>query len=439
MTNLYGELKPLSLDFQEVGDRTLAGELQQMLIGDAGARTGAAACSASRALCIPASATYSSTNRGQTSSSDASAEALMAAHLADSGGAWDAEIDDVLVCRQVRPETHDVKTFVLESRKRQLFRYRPGQFLTFEIEIDGRSISRCYTISSTPTRPHLISITTKRVPGGVVSNWLHDKLRPGMAVRATGPMGEFSSLAHAAGKYLFLSGGSGITPLMSMARAYHDLALPCDIVFAHFARTPADIIFRAELELMARNLPGFRFVPVCEACEAREADAPTERWSGFSGRVSLPMLRLMAPDLLAREIMVCGPAPFMAAVRSALGEAGFDMGHHHEESFELATHEGGVTEEKPVTPAMQTFKIEFRKSGRTVECGTDTFLLSAAKAAGMRLPSSCTKGLCGTCKSRLISGQVVMKHQGGIRQREIDQGMILVCCAKPLTDLVVDR
>ena len=361
------------------------------------------------------------------------AEEHIAAHLADARGTWDAEADDVLVCRQVRPETHDVKTFVLEARRPQLFRYRPGQFLTFDFEVDGQSINRCYTISSTPTRPHLISITTKRVPGGPVSNWLHDKLKPGMEVRATGPMGEFSSLAHPADKYLFLSGGSGITPLMSMARAYHDLALPRDIVFVHFARTPADIIFRAELELMARNLPSFRFVPVCET------DAPTERWTGFSGRVSLPMLRLIAPDFLEREMMVCGPAPFMAAVRGMLGEASFDMARHHEESFDFATHESGGTEEERAAPVTQTFKVEFKKSGRTVECGADTFVLSAAKSAGMRLPSSCTKGLCGTCKSRLVSGKVEMKHQGGIRQREIDQGMVLICRSKPLTDLVVDR
>ena len=359
-------------------------------------------------------------------------EALIAAHLADSRETWDADIDDVLLCRQIRPETHDVKTFVLEARRPQLFHYRPGQFLTFDFEIDGERINRCYTISSTPTRPHLISITTKRVPGGPVSNWLHDRLEPGMELRATGPMGEFTSLAHPAQKYLFLSGGSGITPLMSMARAYHDLVLPRDIVFVHFARTPADIIFRAELELMARNLPSFRFVPVCES------DSPGERWAGFSGRVSPPLLRLIAPDLLEREVMVCGPAPFMAAVRGILAGAEFDMARHHEESFDFATHESGGTEEEPA-PATQTFKVEFKKSGRTVECGADTFVLGAAKAAGMRLPSSCTKGLCGTCKSRLVSGKVDMKHQGGIRQREIDQGMVLICCSKPLTDLVIDR
>ena len=106
----------------------------------------------------------------------------------------------MLVCRQVRPETHDVKTFVLEARRPQLFRYRPGQFLTFDFEIDGERINRCYTISSTPTRPHLISITTKRVPGGPVSNWLHDRLKPGMELRATGPMGEFTSLAPSGGE-----------------------------------------------------------------------------------------------------------------------------------------------------------------------------------------------------------------------------------------------
>src|SRR6201996_6345146 len=96
--------------------------------------------------------------------------------------------------------------------------------MTYAFEIGGETVHRCYTISSSPTRPDTISITVKRVPGGPVSNWLHDNLRPGMAVRATGPMGVFSAMEHPARKYLFLSGGSGITPLMSMTRSYRDLA-----------------------------------------------------------------------------------------------------------------------------------------------------------------------------------------------------------------------
>lgn len=379
--------------------------------------------------------------------------------------AWNPDADDVLVVQAVREETHDVRTFVLAPRTPGVFHYEPGQFITLDLEIGGEAINRCYTISSAPTRPHAISITVKRVPGGPVSNFLHDTLKPGSELRAVGPMGDFTCFRHAAGKYLFLSGGSGITPLMSMARTFHDLAVPRDIVFVHAARSPLDIIFQDELALMARNQPGsFAFVPVCEADGAR---AP---WPGLKGRLSLPMLRLIAPDFMEREIFVCGPSPFMAAVRTMLGDAGFDMARHHQESFnfeELAAAEPEVAldvaaaelaeaakMEAPASPAgdgpagdlpapvaapVTTYQVTFAKSGRTIEVPSDKFVLDMARRAGVRLPSSCAKGLCGTCKSKLISGTVDMKHQGGIRQREIDAGMALLCCSKPTSDLVVDR
>ncbi|HLQ86577.1 MAG TPA: hybrid-cluster NAD(P)-dependent oxidoreductase [Salinisphaeraceae bacterium] len=362
-------------------------------------------------------------------------EGLLLSHLNAEYGTWDAEIDDVLVCRRVLEETHDVKTFLFRGQQPQDFRYLPGQFLTFDFEIDGENINRCFTISSTPTRPHLLSITCKRTPGGPVSNWLHDHFKPGMELRAVGPLGEFSTLNHPAEKYLFLAGGSGITPLMSMARAYYDLALPRNIVFAEFARTPADIIFRAELNLIAWALPNFRFFAVCED------DAPRERWGGLLGRVSLPTLRQIAPDFMEREIMVCGPAPFMAAVRDILTEAGFDMTRYHEESFDFADHTGAEAIDVPAmpAPAQGSYSIEFTGSGSTVECGADTTVLAAASVSGIQIPSFCSQGLCGTCKSRLVSGEVDMQHQGGIRQREIDKGMFLPCCSKPLSDLVVER
>lgn len=365
------------------------------------------------------------------------AEGLLKTHLslAHEGGVWDPEIDDVLVCTHVIVQTHDVKTFLFRSQQPQTFAYLPGQFLTFDFEIDGEVVNRCYSLSSTPTRPHLISITVKRVPGGPVSNWLHDCLKPGMQVRAVGPMGKFSSVNYPADKYLFISGGSGVAPLMSMARAYDDLSIPRDIIFAQFARTSRDFSFPHELALMGENMPNFRFVPVCEA------DAPNERWSGFSGRISLAMLQLFAPDCLRREFMVCGPAPFMAAVRAMLENAGFDMAHYHEESFDIADHANAqkVEARPPVAGVTESFAVEFRQSGRTVECGADTFVLDAGRAAGIQIPFFCTQGLCGTCKSKLISGKVDMHHQGGIRKREIDQGLFLPCCSKPLTDLVVDR
>ena len=380
-----------------------------------------------------------------------------ALHLAGTLPLWDPEADDALIVREIRDETADVKTFVLAPRNPAVFRYAPGQFLTLDLDIAGESVNRCYTIASAPTRPHTISITVKRVPGGPVSNFLHDNVRVGSVLRAVGPMGDFScflqgtpgSTPASAPKYLFLSGGSGITPLMSMTRTFHDLAEPRDIVFLHAARSPADIIFRRELELMARGSRNLRVAAICEA------DSPFEPWHGLRGRLNLGVLNHIAPDYKEREVFVCGPAPFMAAVRDMLKGAGFDMARHHEESFdfaELAKSEPEVAAEVTAAeglqavdhaleaaPAVTTYTIEFVKQKRSIECRSDMFVLDAARRAGVRLPSSCSKGLCGTCKSKLISGTVDMKHGGGIRQREIDAGMALLCCSRPTSDLVVDR
>ncbi len=349
--------------------------------------------------------------------------------------AWDPERDDSLLCVAVHNETHDVKTFTFGAEPARTFAFLPGQFLTFTFAIGEAEISRCYTIASPPTRPDRVQITSKLVPGGAVTPWLHANLRPGMRVPVSGPLGDFSQAHHPAEKYLFLSGGSGITPLMSFARALGDLAAMPDVLFVHSARSPADIVFRAEQALLAARHPGFRPVAVCEA------DSPGEAWTGYRGRLSLPMLRLIAPDLLEREVFCCGPAPYMAAVRAMLAEAGHDAARYHEESFDfaaLAAAEPEVAAEVLAAEPMG-FQVEFTRSKRSVECGPGTFVLDAARAAGLRLPSSCTKGMCGTCKCRLVSGKVDMQHAGGIRQREIDAGMILICCSKPLGDLVVER
>ena len=156
---------------------------------------------------------------------------------------WDSDVEESLQCCQVRQETHDVKSFFFRSLAGHAFQFSPGQFLTLELDVDGQRVNRCYTISSPPTRPHTLSITVKRVPGGTVSNWLHDHLEVGDSVRVLGPSGAFSSALHPAERYLFLSAGSGVTPLMSMARTHRDLCDDRDTVFVHSARTPDDIIF----------------------------------------------------------------------------------------------------------------------------------------------------------------------------------------------------
>lgn len=335
-----------------------------------------------------------------------------------------------------------MKTFLLAADGPRSFRYLPGQFITLELEIDGRRINRCYTLSSTPTRPDLVSITVKRVPGGLVSNWLHDNLRPGMALGVMGPSGAFSCFTAPAASYLFISGGSGVTPLMSMTRALHDLGSDADIVFVHCARTPADLLFPEELATMARNMPKLRLAMVCDH------HTPGSNYAGHLGRLDAHRLAHIAPDFLQRDVYTCGPAPFMGAVRGLLAAAAYDMPRYREESFSFeslpADIQAEVDElEDNFQPAHESsaaiYRIQLQKLAHTFNCRSDQTILQAATAAGLRLPSSCSSGACGTCKTKKVSGQVEMKPAGGIRQREIDQGWVLPCCSKPTSDIVLDR
>jgi len=353
----------------------------------------------------------------------------------------------VLVCTAVSDVTHDVKNLVFEADGDRLFEFDAGQFLTLMLDIAGTPVNRCYTISSPPTRPNRIAITVKRVAGGKVSNWVHDNIVPGSKVNAMSPLGAFTLTSRPAEKLLFLSAGSGITPLMSMLRTLYDLGSDADVVFLHSARTPSDIVFRSELAAIEMFMPNLRVVHVCEA------DYPSERWGGMRGRLSPTMLHTIVPDLLERTILNCGPLPYMESVRRILGELDYHLDSYHEESFTFddpalpgATPppEGVAYEDIAVAapPAgddgVATFSVEFTKSGRTVTCRADENVLDAAIAAGVRLPSSCSQGMCGTCKLPKLSGEVEMNHNGGIRPREITAGKILVCCSKPLSDLSLD-
>jgi ferredoxin-NADP reductase len=345
---------------------------------------------------------------------------------------WDA--DNPLVCSHITDETHDVKTFFFRSKTPAQFQFLPGQFITLELPINGNIIQRSYTVSSSPARPHSISITVKRQPNGVVSNWLHDHLKISDQLDVLPIAGDFSCADHVADKYLFLSGGSGITPLMSMSRSFHDLAENKDIVFIHSARAPEDIIFRKELDLMAFTQPNFRPTFICEKADAS--------WSQPTGYLTIEILKQIVPDFSLREVFTCGPKPYMTAVRDMLKKANFDMAHYHEESFnfeELTAHVETDVKTAPAKINANAFSIELTKSGVTIDCAPDQFVLNATRDAGLRLPFACSQGLCGTCKSKLISGKVDMKHNGGIRPREIEQGLFLPCCSKPLSNLVMER
>lgn len=345
---------------------------------------------------------------------------------------WNPEEDDALVCLDVQQETHDVKTFTFASPHGKRFAFKAGQYFLFDLEHNGEAESRCYSISSSPHRTNAFSVTVKRVPGGKISNWLHDTLVPGASVKANGPLGHFVRSEAAKPKLLLLSGGSGITPVMSILRELADSCEPADVIFMHAARTPLDLIFRDELACIARKLKGLRlhFLP--------ETVAGEPSWSGLTGRISADYFRLAVPDIADRTVMCCGPAPFMAAARGIAAELGVPAPHYLEESFDAAVID------EPEIPAIQeaaarVFQVTFSKQARSIEVTGDQSVLSCAKKAGVRIPSSCANGVCGTCKSKLTSGTVDMNHNGGIRQREIDAGFFLPCCSKPLSDLVIER
>lgn len=340
---------------------------------------------------------------------------------------WTDEFSGILTCVGITDITHDVKSFTFELPGAAKLQFAPGQHLTFTFPVDGVPTERCYTISSAPSEPSRPTITVKRVPGGPVSGWLHDRLRVGDSVSASGPFGVFSSDVHPAEKYLFLSAGSGITPLMSMTRALRGRA-GADVVFIHCTRTPDDIIFRSELEEIARS--GAAVVTI--VCED---DAPTETWTGLRGRLSLPTLLTAAPDLLDREVFTCGPPPFMNAVHDHLDLLSVDPARCHRETFLV----GGVSTQVLAADSPTTnYQVRFRTSGRVINCDSSTAVLQAAAQAGITLPSSCQEGVCGTCKTTLLAGKVDMQHGGGIRPREIDAGKILLCCSTPLGDLELD-
>ena len=341
---------------------------------------------------------------------------------------------ELLECAMVVPETSDTATFTFRAPSGAFFDYQPGQFITLDLPVPGGNVQRTYTISSSPSRPLSISVTVKAQLGSIGTRWMLDHLRPGMQIKAFGPAGIFSFLRHEAPKYLMISAGSGITPMMSMTTWAWDSGEMPDIVFVHAARSPSEIIFRQRLEGMADRVPGLQL-----RFSVEEGD-PFRTWHGYRGRLNQIMLGLMAPDYLDREVFCCGPEPFMQAVRDMLIALGYDMDKYHQESF------GAPVRNEAEAPVLDDVipdedsaaQITFAASGITAKCNETDTVLSIAKASGLNIPSGCTFGLCGTCKIRKTAGEVHMVHNGGITDDDIAEGYILACCSHPIGAVSVD-
>jgi len=345
---------------------------------------------------------------------------------------FDASRDNRLICCKVTIETSDAKSYVFAPMTPARLAFLPGQYMNFSFNIGDEPMERCYSIASAATNEARIAITVKRVAGGRVSNWLFDHMRVGVIVRASDPLGAFTPTAAKAPKILLLSAGSGITPVMSMLRTVEALGADTDIVFLHAARRLDDVIYRNELEHLACRLPNLRMVLHVTRPDASETSGPTP------GRLDAQTLVDLVPDISGRAVFCCGPTGFMASARAYALSHGVTADAYFEEHF-VATAVGEPTDGLHTATAKASFAVRFDKLNRTIDCPADMTLLKAAQQAKIPMPSSCQRGMCGTCRTKLISGTVDMRHGGGIRPRDVDKGFILPCCSRPTSDIVLEK
>jgi glycine betaine catabolism B len=366
-------------------------------------------------------------------------------------------------CVRVTPETHDVKTFTFVTDPPRVFSYKPGQYVTLEVPIDGKIVRRSFTISSSPSRPYTLTITVKNAPSGTVTKWLHQNATAGFEMDITGPHGKFSCFHAPAEKLLLIAAGSGITPLMSMLRWLSDTASPADVVFINNVRTPNDVIFERELYLIGSKLADqFRLGIVPAQVQAGQV------WNGPTGHFTENLLHYFAADFLEREVYICGPAGYMDTVKGVLDRAGFPAHRFHQESFSTEptapttatpsivtppapaapppASAGAAAPPKPMAQAAASptefietaFEVVFSKSGRSISCKPGDFILEIAEEYGMELANSCRAGNCGTCRLTKIEGTVLMDDQTALTEEDIQSGMVVICIGRAHGRVVLD-
>lgn len=281
----------------------------------------------------------------------------------------------------IRPETRDAVTVVIKPG-RGWTGHIPGQYLRLGVEVDGVRHWRTYSLTSRPG-DRFLSITVKAVPGGVVSNHLVRNAQAGTIVHLDAAAGEFTLTSPAPEKILFITAGSGITPVMGMLRA---MTAKADVVVVHSAPTAADTIFRAELqEMSARN--DIRLIQVHTRAQ---------------GRLDMTRLPELVSDLTGRHTWACGPADMLDAIEKHWAAAGMADRLHVERfrSETVVTGEGGT--------------VSFTSTGTVIEAAGDQSLLNAGEAAGVLMPSGCRMGVCFGCVAPLRRGAVRDLRNGAL-------------------------
>ncbi|AJK81665.1 ferredoxin reductase [Mycobacterium avium] len=312
----------------------------------------------------------------------------------------------------VRRETEDSATLVIKPGWGFNFDYQPGQYIGIGLLIDGRWRWRSYSLTSSPATSasaRTVTITVKAMPEGFLSSHLVAGVEPGTVVRLAAPQGNFVLPDPAPASILFLTAGSGITPVMSMLRTLVRRNQIGDIVHLHSAPTEADVMFRGELAALANEHPGYRL-------QLRETRT--------RGRLDLSLLDREVPDWRERQTWACGPEGMLNAAERVWSAAGIGE-QLHLERFAVSK----------AAPAGAGGMVTFARSGRSVDADAATSLMDAGEAAGVQMPFGCRMGICQSCVVGLVEGHVRdlrtgAEHEPGTR--------VQTCVSAASGDCVLD-
>ncbi|MEV0292010.1 FAD-binding oxidoreductase [Nocardia sp. NPDC050710] len=331
-----------------------------------------------------------------------------------------------LVVTDVIDETATTKTFRLERRDElELPPFLAGQYVN--VFIDGTS--RPYAISSSPARLDHYDLTVRRVPNGRISNLLIDTVNVGQVLTTTGPMGTFhhNPLFHGS-DIVFLAGGSGVAPAMSMIREIADIGSDRTFHLIYGSRNASDIIFRAELDAIAAAHPGIDVDHVITE--------PDIEWTGAAGFLTADTIRTLARGLDNRMVYVCGPqALYLYALEqlTALGQPRkrirFEANGAPSDPTAQAHWPADVdpAEEVTVTVAGTSFRTPRNRP-----------LLDALEDNGIRPEAACRSGECSLCRVRVVKGAVHTAEEAKPRLSDAQFGYTHSCVAYPITDVEID-
>ena len=329
--------------------------------------------------------------------------------------------------------------FAVPDDLRDAFRFRPGQYLTLAAKVDGEDVRRSYSICSAPGDPHL-RVGVKKVADGRFSRFVNEVLSVGDTIRVMPPEGRFTSLAGERHDYLLIASGSGITPMLSIARTVLGPEPESTVTLVYGNRSTDTIMFREELQdLKDRHMRRFSLVNMLSR-EKQDFDLLNGR---IDGKKIAHMADLGLIDPLGSDgVFLCGPGAMIDDVSETLKSYGVDPDRIRYERF---TPSGEAPRPRAPSDAAQKavaggVAIEVVLDGVRREFpmgeGAAT-VLDAAHSAGLELPYSCAGGMCCTCRCRVVEGQSEMAVNFSLEPWEIEAGFTLACQTRPLSDRLV--